>query len=452
MPTQHGWKRHLARVARMAGFNEKASAEMRDKTRDKKDDKEEPTEQDLYIQRLLDEQNDLLMKVDQLETTCKTRASPTKEELLEKLRKAEKAAVKAGKERKKEQPRKQLAAMEEASSESDDDAAEIGKLLQALKDKKEGKSEAKTKDKHQEEEKNLARGQKRRRGSDDDASDHEDSRYIDVMEEKQALKVIQITGIRCGNPNRVAKFINAKFKFHNLADMWPALCAVVDGRSDRPLLLAVDSASYEEYMGGRTSRQAAMKGVAMSMKIEECRWGTVTCHIAKEQATPVGRARPNKGGDPVINVTTAGLCGAPDRLVILTMAPYTHTRPFLSLWGMGHQERTGGEVTFALQVPVEFARQAIVHKGMWVQKEATKKFRPGTPLPKQKYKLAIQGERPLHPSVLDAPEVSMEWGLQHHIAKTPAAPATRKQPYGPVLPNIYTVWYWDNTRQRAESK
>ena len=100
---------------------------------------------------------------------------------------------------------------------------------------------------------------------------------------------------------------------------------------------------------------------------------------------------------------------------------------------MGHQERTGGEVTFALRVPVEFARQAIVHKGMWVQKEATKKFRPGTPLPKQKYKLAIQGERPLHPSVLDAPEVSMEWGLQHHIAKTPAAPATRKQPYGPVL-------------------
>ena len=160
------------------------------------------------------------------------------------------------------------------------------------------------------------------------------SAYIDITEEKQALKIIQITGVRCSNPNRAAQFVNATFKFLNLADMWPPLCAAIDGRSDRPLLLAVDSTSYEEYMGGRTSRQTALKGVAMSMKNEECRWGTVTCHIAKEQATPVGRTRPSKGGDPAVNITTAGLSGAPDRLVILTMAPYKLCRLcHCGVWG-----------------------------------------------------------------------------------------------------------------------
>ena len=69
----------------------------------------------------------------------------------------------------------------------------------------------------------------------------------------------------------MAQFVNAKFKFYKLADMWPALCAVLDGKSDRRLLLAVDSAGYGEYMGGHTSRQAALKGVAMSLKIDEFR-------------------------------------------------------------------------------------------------------------------------------------------------------------------------------------
>ena len=35
---------------------------------------------------------------------------------------------------------------------------------------------------------------------------------MDITEEQQALKVIQLTGIRCSNPNRVAQFINEKFK------------------------------------------------------------------------------------------------------------------------------------------------------------------------------------------------------------------------------------------------
>ena len=143
---------------------------------------------------------------------------------------------------------------------------------------------------------------------------------MDITEEHQALKVIQLTRIRCSNPNRVAQFINEKFKFHNLADMWQALCAVVDGRGDQPLLLAVDAASYEAYMGGRTNTQAALKGVAMSMKVEECRWGTVTCHIAKDQATPISRTRPGKGGDPAVNSPLQVTLGSQP-------ASYTHNDP-----------------------------------------------------------------------------------------------------------------------------
>ena len=167
------------------------------------------------------------------------------------------------------------------------------------------------------------------------------ARYVDITEEQQALKVIQLTGIRCSNPNRVAQFINEKLKVHNLADMWQALCAVVDGPSDRQLLLAVDAASYEAYMRGRRNRQATLKGVAMSMKVEECRWGTVMWHIAKDQATPISRTRLGKGGDPAINFIATGDRGISARLLMCTMSPWKHTMPFISLWGMGEPKGRG---------------------------------------------------------------------------------------------------------------
>ena len=160
--------------------------------------------------------------------------------------------------------------------------------------------------------------------------------------------------------------MNAKLKFHNLAYMWLALCDLVDGRSDRPLL-AVDSTGHEEYTGGRISRPLAIKGVAMSMKIEECPWGTITCQIAKEQATPVGTARPSKGGDPTINITTAG---RPKWHPKATSCSYPITAPthyiVASLWGMGYEERTrgGGGVTFTLQVDERLIQQAMQYKGL----------------------------------------------------------------------------------------
>ena len=85
---------------------------------------------------------------------------------------------------------------------------------------------------------------KQKGGNDEGASDHEEGKCVDIME-KQALKVIQLTSIRCSCPNKVAGCIHANFDFHNLADMWPTLCAVVDGRTDPSLLLAVDLASYK---------------------------------------------------------------------------------------------------------------------------------------------------------------------------------------------------------------
>ena len=60
--------------------------------------------------------------------------------------------------------------------------------------------------------------------------------------------------------------------------------------------------------------------------------------IAKDQATPVGHARPNKGADLAVN-------GAHSRLVILTMAPHI---PFVPMWGMGTQEQTEGPVMFGM--------------------------------------------------------------------------------------------------------
>ena len=159
--------------------------------------------------------------------------------------------------------------MEEDSSESEDGTDGLMTLLQSKKKKhktkdqdqaggvgkKKGSEKGKETDMRR-----MFRNLKRKREPDEDEEDSEDNKYVDITEEQQALKVIQLKGIRCSNPNRVAQFINEKFKFHNLADMWPALCAVVDGRSERPLLLAVDAASYEAYMGRRTMRQAALKG------------------------------------------------------------------------------------------------------------------------------------------------------------------------------------------------
>ena len=95
-----------------------------------------------------------------------------------------------------------------------------------------------------------------------------------------------------------------------------------------------------------------------SMKVEGCQWGIVTCHIANDHATPVGRTRPGKAGDPAINITATGPSGIPARLVILAMAPWKPTMPFVSLWGMGRQERKEGSVHFEIAAEDAMITQA----------------------------------------------------------------------------------------------
>ena len=74
----------------------------------------------------------------------------------------------------------------------------------------------------------------------------------------------------------------------------------------------------------------------MSRKTKECRWGTITCHVAKEQATTMGKARPKKRGDTAANFTTTRFSGAGDRLLILITYPH-----FLSFHhGVGGMKNT----------------------------------------------------------------------------------------------------------------
>ena len=61
-----------------------------------------------------------------------------------------------------------------------------------------------------------------------------------------------------------------------------------------------------------------------------------------------------------MNITTAGLNGAPGRLGILTMAAYKPNMPFASLWGMGHHDTS--HITFAHEALIE---QTIRYKGLW---------------------------------------------------------------------------------------
>ena len=259
--TQPGWKKNVANVARLAGFV--AKRQDTDKRSTKRPAVEPDDERDIYIQRVLDEQAELVAQLEEQKNQLRTRASPRKEELTEKLKQAEKTAAKAKKDEQTDRLRQPLPAMDEDSSQSEDETNHLMRMLQSKKEKQKTSSQeqegdtGKKKSVHKETEpdmRRMIRNLKRKREPDEDEEDSEDNKYVHITKQQQALKVIKLTGLRCSNPNRVAQFINQKFKFHNLADMWPALCAVVDGGTDRPLLLAVDAPSYEAYMGGRTMR------------------------------------------------------------------------------------------------------------------------------------------------------------------------------------------------------
>ena len=127
-----GWTRHLANVARMAGFVAKKPG-TKDKEKDQPKDTED--ERDLHIQRLLEEQAEDLVQMDKQKTERQTRSSPTKEELMERLRKAEKSANQAEKNKKREQLKKQLAALDEESSELYEEERALREVLHRLQAK-----------------------------------------------------------------------------------------------------------------------------------------------------------------------------------------------------------------------------------------------------------------------------------------------------------------------------
>ena len=188
--THQAWKKHIANVARMAGFVAKKPEA--DKPPNKKPAVEPEDERDIYIQRLLDEQAELVTQLEEQKNKRQTRASPSKEELTAKLKQAEKAAAKAQKDQQKERLRQQLAEMEEDSSESEDETDRLMRLLQSKKEKHKAKDQDQAGDvgkkKGSEKEKEtdmrrMIRNLKRKREPDEDEEDSEDNKYVDITEE-----------------------------------------------------------------------------------------------------------------------------------------------------------------------------------------------------------------------------------------------------------------------------